>query len=520
MFLEKTWLNLQHHSDGRIKTPEELEGAMSKPPKECQSDIFDRIHGSMIGMALGDALGAHVEFRPHEFLVENPVETLEGGGTWGLKKGQFTDDTSMALCLASSLIVRQDYDPYDQLVRYKWWFREGYMSSTGKCFDIGAATKHSLLEFERRQANVAKKYRISSEALDLTSDPAHLIDFDVKCSTDGVAGNGALMRLAPVPLFFYQHPVYAVEYSGHSGEITHGDQKAYDACRYYGALIVAAVRGETKEDLLDDNFYDKHIKWFDSKPLHPDVERIARGSYKKAKGYDGGIRGKGYIVSALEAALWAFWSDDPEESFKEEVLAAINLGDDTDTTAAIYGQLAGACYGYKKLPKWKEEIYAKEFIKCLSQWIAYEGTKWSPKKLAPLTNPSLTVIEEDGRPRRKSSVSATLQPPGLEEHTNHNRPKSAEQRNLGSQPQRIYNHGKIKTTDDVCHWLEHFGKEYKAYASTFKKHNIDGYWLINHIDSKNLTEYGVEEAHQQTIFNGIKKLKEECPVQFATVLKN
>ncbi|CAF4342614.1 unnamed protein product, partial [Adineta steineri] len=119
----------------------------------------------------------------------------------------------------------------------------------------------------------------------------------------------------------------------------------------------------------------------------------------------------------------------------DHIWLLLYLGDDTDTTAAIYGQLAGACYGYEKLPEWKEEIYAKKFIKCLSQWIAYEGTKWSPKKLAPFTNPSLTVIEEDGRPRRKSSVSSTLQPPGSDEHTSHNRPKSAEQRNLGSQPQ-------------------------------------------------------------------------------------
>ncbi|CAF1000799.1 unnamed protein product [Adineta steineri] len=426
----------------------------------------------------------------------------------------------MALCLASSLIVRQDYDPYDQLVRYKWWFREGYMSSTGKCFDIGVATKSSLLEFERRQANVAKKYHISSDALDLTSDPAHLIDFDVKCSADDAAGNGALMRLAPVPLFFYQYPIYAVEYSGHSGEITHGDQKAYDACRYYGALIVAAVKGETKKDLLDENFFDKHIKWFDNKPLHPQVEHIARGSYKKAKGYDAGIRGTGYIINALEAALWAFWSDDG--SFKKGVLAAINLGDDTDTTAAIYGQLAGACYGYEELPKWKEEIYAKEFIKCLSKWIAYEGTQWSPKKLSPLTNPSLIVIEDGSRPRRKSSVSSssTLQPPGSEEHTNHNRPKSAEKRNLRSQPQRTYNHDKIKTASDVCRWLERLGHGCEAYANTFKEHDINGYWLINHIDNENLVKLGVEKAHQQTILNGIKKLKEECPVQFATVLKN
>ena len=295
----------------------------------------------------------------------------------------------MALCLASSLVARGDYVPYDQLVRYKWWYRDGYMSSTGKCFDIGAATKHSLMEFEERQQRFADEYGIPFDELDFISDPKLLKKFDVNCSEDGVAGNGALMRLAPVSLFFYRYPANAVEYSGRSGKITHGDQKAVDACRYYGALIMAAVNGATKDELLDKNFYKKNIEWFGDKPLHSEIEKIAEGSYQK-EGYDQGIRGKGYVVSALEAALWAFWSD--EDSFATGVLAAINLGDDTDTTAAIYGQLAGAYYGYDKLPKkWVDQVYAKDFIECLSKWIAYEGKRWSPTETTALTTPSVTV---------------------------------------------------------------------------------------------------------------------------------
>ncbi|CAF2630913.1 unnamed protein product [Rotaria sp. Silwood2] len=364
---------------------------MKDPPNHVDQRIMDRIHGSMMGMALGDAVGAHVEFRPRHYLVQNPVTELKGGGTWGLKKGQFTDDTSMALCLANSLVARRDYVPYDQLVRYKWWYRDGYMSSTGTCFDIGAATRQSLGEFERRQTKFAKKHGIPLDELDFLSDLQLLEKFDVNCSKEGVAGNGPLMRLAPVPLFFYKYPTHAVEYSGCSGLITHGDDKARDACRYYGALIVAAVNGTTKEELLNEKFYKNNKEWFGDNPLHPDIESIAQGSYRK-DGYDKGIRGKGYIVSALEAALWAFWSDN--NSFREGVLAAVNLGDDTDTTAAIYGQLAGACYGYEKLPKeWTQEVYAKGFIKCLSKWIAYEGMRWSPKSSKSLKVASMTVNE-------------------------------------------------------------------------------------------------------------------------------
>ncbi|CAF1388236.1 unnamed protein product, partial [Rotaria sordida] len=143
----------------------------------------------------------------------------------------------------------------------------------------------------------------------------------------------------------------AVEYSGMSGKITHGDVKVYDACCYYGALIVAALGGAEKKELTSKTFHNDHLAWFGNRNLHPDVMAIARGSYQRKGGYDDGIRGKGYIINALEAALWAFWSD--EGSFEKGALNAVNLGDDTDTTAAIYGQLAGAHYGYKKIPeKW------------------------------------------------------------------------------------------------------------------------------------------------------------------------
>jgi ADP-ribosylglycohydrolase len=234
------------------------------------------------------------------------------------------------------------------------------------------------MEFECRQKEFANKHKIPFEQLDFLSNPELLSRFNVDCSERGVAGNGALMRLAPVPLFFYRYPNRAVEFSGVSGRITHGDQSAYDACRYYGALIVASVNGESKDQLLSNSFYSDHQAWFNNKPLHPDIMRIAEGSYKRPGGYDDGIRGKGYIVSALEAALWAFWSD--KNSFEKGTLASVNLGDDDNRTAVIYGQLAGAYYGYRKLPeKWAEQVYAKNYIECLSKWIAYEGERWALK---------------------------------------------------------------------------------------------------------------------------------------------
>jgi ADP-ribosyl-[dinitrogen reductase] hydrolase len=299
----------------------------------------------------------------------------------------------MALCLANSLVVQGSFNLYDQLVRYKWWLKFGYMSSTGECFDIGAATSNSLTVFENRQKTFAKAKKIPEKQMDTLSDLDLINQFDVKCSYDGVAGNGALMRLAPVPLFFYRSPQLAVEYSGLSGLITHGDRKAADACRYYGALIAAALGGHTKDQLLDKNFYSKHKEWFGNTELCKEIRMIAEGSYQRERGYDDGIRGKGYIVDALEAALWAFWSD--KDSFKKGALDAVNLGDDTDTTAAIYGQLAGAYYGYDKLPRrWVQQVYAKKFICNLSKWIAYEGERWQSEETKSSVNLALTSRHE------------------------------------------------------------------------------------------------------------------------------
>ncbi|CAF1188046.1 unnamed protein product [Rotaria sp. Silwood1] len=346
------------------------------PEYHEKDDSYDRVLGSLVGLAIGDALGASVEFRPQQYLAANPVRKMEGGGTWGLEAGKWTDDTSMALCLASSLISQYCFNPYDQMVRYKWWHKYGYFSSTGHCFDIGQATRQSINEFSDRQKILKIYYRCRNEyevdrlAFDSVERIKH---FNLDCGDKDSAGNGALMRLAPVPLYYYRTPEKAIEYAARSAYLTHANKKAIDACRYYAALIIAALIQYTKQEILDNDFYSKHRSWFGDISLHDDILQISRGSYKKG-GYEQGIRGKGYIVNALEAALWAFWSDN--DSFEKGALAAVNLGDDTDTTAAIYCQLAGAYYGYKRIPKdWLEKLYARDLIISMGEWIHFEGSQ-------------------------------------------------------------------------------------------------------------------------------------------------
>lgn len=296
-----------------------------------QMKTIERYRGSLMGLAVGDALGTTLEFRePGSF---TPIDDMTGWGLFGLAPGHWTDDTSMALCLAESLIECQGFNPIDQLERYLRWYREGHLSSTGSCFDIGNTVRAALHRFER----IGEPYCGST-------DPKS-------------AGNGSLMRLAPVPLFYAEKPVEAVHKSGESSRTTHGAAEAVDACRYLGAQIVGAVMGFSKEELLSDHFSPVAGIW-DIEPLYPTITEIASGSFKKNE--PPVIQGTGHVVRSLEAALWAFFRS---ESFREGALMAVNLGDDADTTGAVYGQLAGAFYGEQGIPEeWRNKIFNRQLI--------------------------------------------------------------------------------------------------------------------------------------------------------------
>jgi ADP-ribosylglycohydrolase len=271
---------------------------------------------------------------------------MVGGGPFYLAPGQWTDDTSMALCLAESLVERQGFDPVDQLERYLRWYREGHLSSTGRCFDIGNTTRAAL----RRFAETREPYCGST-------DP-------------WAAGNGSLMRLAPVPLFYARRPREAIAKSGESSRTTHGAAVAVDACRYLGALLVGAVHGASKEELLSTRYSPIPGYWQED-PLPPEIGEIAAGSFKRRDPPE--IRGTGYVVESLEAALWAFHRS---ASFREGCLLAVNLGDDADTTGAVYGQLAGAYYGEQGIPEaWRSQLAHRYLIEAFADRLcALAGT--------------------------------------------------------------------------------------------------------------------------------------------------
>ncbi len=306
---------------------------------------IERYRGCLLGLAAGDALGTSVEFEPPGTF--ETVEDITGGGPFGLRAGEWTDDTSMALCLAESLIEKRGFDPADQMARYLRWYREGHMSATGECFDIGGATRGALERFEE-----------TGEPYAGSPDPKK-------------AGNGSIMRLAPVPLFYARAPLpllgegaplEAVERSGESSRTTHAAPTTVDACRYLGALIRGAVNGAGKEELLSERYAPVPGYW-EERPLVAEIDEVALGSFKRREPPE--IRGSGYVVRSLEAALWAFYNGD---SFREGALLAVNLGDDADTTGAVYGQLAGAYYGEEGIPaSWRRKLAHRLLIEHLAE---------------------------------------------------------------------------------------------------------------------------------------------------------
>ena len=291
-------------------------------------DDIDRYRGCLLGLACGDAVGTTVEFSPRGTFT--PITDMTGGGPFGLEPGQWTDDTSMALCLATSLVHCRGTNLADQMGRYVNWWQWGYLSSTGDCFDIGMTVRAALNRF------LATKDPVAGD-----TDPR-------------TAGNGSLMRLAPVAMWFAPDLAEVRANARLSSMTTHGAAEAVDCCELYAELLARALAGASRDELLRA-----------PAPANASarVREIAEARYL-GKSVDQ-VSGSGYCVDSLEAALWCFATTD---TFESAVLAAANLGNDADTTAAIVSQIAGAHYGLGAIPPdWLVRLAMREDIDALAR---------------------------------------------------------------------------------------------------------------------------------------------------------
>lgn len=274
----------------------------AKPSRELER-VRDRAIGALLGLAVGDAVGAAIEFssKPEFALIEDMI----GGGPHGLEPGQWTDDTAMALALAESLDTNPELDPGDLMDRFVNWWKDGVYSCTGSCFDIGIATRRAL-----------DRYRRTGDPYAGSPDPR-------------ASGNGALMRLSPVAIRHWRSLEAALDVARRQTRTTHGSPPTIDASCALACLLVKAIEGHPLTELLTG-------------PEADAVEGGFRGVHRNE------INGSGFVSESLQAALWAV---NRTTDFRSAILIAANLGNDADTTAAIAGQLAGAVYGASGIPE-------------------------------------------------------------------------------------------------------------------------------------------------------------------------
>jgi ADP-ribosyl-[dinitrogen reductase] hydrolase len=310
-----------------------MEAVTAAVPSEAISR--DRQRGTLIGLAIGDALGAAVEFAPPGSFLE--VSGFRAGGPHGLEPGEWTDDTSMALALADS-IASVGWDLGDQAQRYVSWWRTGVYSVNGRVFDIGITTCAALKRFRE------------------TRDPRRSGD-----SSSRSSGNGSIMRLGPVPAAYArllpaQLPEL-VERLVESSLPTHASPQCLSACAYLGIVLCGLIHGLPREQVLSAE-WDCLRQLENCLALHPEVREVAEGSFGRRAPPQ--IQGSGYVVKSLEAALWAFHD---AADFRQAVLRAVNLGDDADTTGAVCGQLAGAYWGESGIPEeWLGQLRGRDQI--------------------------------------------------------------------------------------------------------------------------------------------------------------
>lgn len=306
-----------------------------------------KILGSLWGAVVGDALGVPVEFKRRESLRQNPVVSMREFGTYHQKKGTWSDDSSLLLCSLESL-TNKGFDLADMARLFVEWYRGKVWTPWGTVFDIGGATQQSIIRLEQ-------------------GIPAE----EAGAEGDNSNGNGSLMRILPVGLYFSNLPVnQLLNYAERASCLTHRHLRSRMGCGFYCALVSELLNGNNPEGAYKFAL-EKVQPFYEKDPYLEELSHFSRvfsgklGQLKEAE-----IQTQGYVIYTLEAALWCFLTSG---SYSETVLKAVNLGFDTDTTAIVAGGLAGLYYGLSNIPEeWLEVIARRSdiqrafeaFIKC------------------------------------------------------------------------------------------------------------------------------------------------------------
>jgi ADP-ribosylglycohydrolase len=292
--------------------------------------IRERYLGALIGLAVGDALGAtHQQQTPGSF---EPISDLTGGGILNLPRGAWTDDTAMALCLAESLLESRGFDARDQVERYARWQQNGYMSATGEAVGITPNTARSIAMAQWRRQLFAGSH-----------DPK-------------LVEPTPLSRMAPAVMFYLPFRDQALEFAGDAVRTTCQAPLVLNVCRLFAAMVHAALEGQPKPQVLAPP-WDLPADRPKSR-----IRGLIEGRYRAKD--PAVIHAGNHILDTLELVLWAFERTD---SFLEGALLVANAGESSDVAGAVYGQLAGAYYGVDAIPpSWRNSLIGKDLIESLA----------------------------------------------------------------------------------------------------------------------------------------------------------
>lgn len=297
-----------------------------------------KISDGIIGFAIGDALGVPAEFKSRDELKMNPIIDMVGGGSHNQVKGSFSDDTSMTLSTLDSIIEKQAIDTDDIADKFLKWYRNGEYTATGKLFDIGRTTIQALVKYELN------------------------IDKAINCGGVGEYdnGNGSLMRILPVVYYIYykkiDNEIEIYNIVKEVSSITHAHEISVLGCYIYTRYCLLLLEGNDKFEAYK-KLQQLNYSIFSENTLNK-YERILKEDISPKSEDD--ISSSGYVVSTLEAVMWLFLNS---KDYNSTILKAVNLGNDTDTIAAITGSLLGIYYGLNSIKdKWKLSLKKHDYI--------------------------------------------------------------------------------------------------------------------------------------------------------------